>query len=345
MPWYFRRSRKFGPFRVTISKSGISGSVGVGGLRLTQSSRGTHFSASTGTGLSYRRRLDSAAPVPNRQAGQASEPFREIASDHVSNMVEHDAVVERINLCERRVTLLPWIGLTVAALAVLYLSSGGLLVGSVFLALGLGLRNYLGHKFAVEFDYQLDAESLQKYATLQSALSALSRCQRLWRMDAFGNTDDWKRHAGARQLVKRSKAHVDRGTARSFTANVDIWHIKAGKDTIYFLPDMVLVKQGNRFGSLSYSNLRVTHTSRRFNEESSVPSDSQIVGSTWRYVNKSGGPDRRFSNNYEIPIVIYGEVAFRSDAGLRAALMTSNSDAVEVLASALKALQYPAAPR
>ena len=46
----------------------------------------------------------------------------------------------------------------------------------------------------------------------------------------------------------------------------------------------------------------------RFVESSNVPRDATIVGKTWQYVNKSGGPDRRYKNNRQsnrIPEVTY----------------------------------------
>jgi hypothetical protein len=42
-----------------------------------------------------------------------------------------------------------------------------------------------------------------------------------------------------------------------------------------------------------------------------------MVGNTWRYVNKSGGPDRRFSNNSQIPICLYESMLLTSGSGLR----------------------------
>jgi hypothetical protein len=44
-----------------------------------------------------------------------------------------------------------------------------------------------------------------------------------------------------------------------------------------------------------------------------VPRDSTQVDTTWRFVNKNGGPDRRFNNNSQIPILQYGEVVMRTD--------------------------------
>jgi hypothetical protein len=60
MPFSFRKSKSFGPFRFTLGKRGLSASVGAKGLRLTKGPSGTHASAGAG-GLRYRTRLDAPA--------------------------------------------------------------------------------------------------------------------------------------------------------------------------------------------------------------------------------------------------------------------------------------------
>jgi len=50
----FRRSKSFGPFRINLSRSGVSESVGVRGVRVGRNRRGTYLSlALLGTGLSW----------------------------------------------------------------------------------------------------------------------------------------------------------------------------------------------------------------------------------------------------------------------------------------------------
>ena len=60
-----------------------------------------------------------------------------------------------------------------------------------------------------------------------------------------------------------------------------------------------------------------------FVEEESVPRDSQVVDRTWRYVNKKGGPDKRFSNNRELPVVLYEEMYLTSSSGLNEIIQLS----------------------
>ena len=44
----------------------------------------------------------------------------------------------------------------------------------------------------------------------------------------------------------------------------------------------------------------------------------------WKYVNKSGDPDRRFKDNYEIPICLYQDMSFFSQSGLNERIQLSS---------------------
>jgi len=66
-----------------------------------------------------------------------------------------------------------------------------------------------------------------------------------------------------------------------------------------------------------------------FTEEETVPSDSQVVGRTWAKCNKDGSPDRRFRDNYQIPVVRYGTLLFSSPDGLDVRYICSNARLAE----------------
>lgn len=73
-------------------------------------------------------------------------------------------------------------------------------------------------------------------------------------------------------------------------------------------------------------------------EHESVPTDAPVVGSTWQYVNKSGGPDRRFNNNRQLPILQYGELHLTSSTGLNEVIQVSNPKAPEYFALGIRGL-------
>jgi DNA polymerase III subunit epsilon len=339
MPWYFRRSRKYGPFRVTISNSGISGSVGLGGVRLTSSKRGTYVSASPGGGLYFRERVGPTNSRPLPPAANDPTVMQGIASTDASGMVEHKAILERINANEARGSWLPWAGIAIAVTTSVIWSPIGLVLGIVCIAVCFGAREYLRGTSPVELDYRLGDEEKRKHEILQTAFNSLEGSRRLWQINAFGNTDDWKRNGGANQLIKRTNASTGRGTPRSFRANVEVPSLKLKRETLYFLPDMLFVQQRRTFGSVAYASLVIADSVTRFNETEDVPSGAQVVGTTWRFVNRSGGPDRRFNNNRQIPVVLYGEIALRSKSGLRVAMMTSCPEASHSFAEGIREMQ------
>lgn len=88
----------------------------------------------------------------------------------------------------------------------------------------------------------------------------------------------------------------------------------AGKCSI--LPDLVLVEDGNRYGAIGYGELRTQFAPSNFIETGQVPSDAEVVGHTWAHPNKSGGPDRRFKNNRQIPVCRYEALRLSSGSGL-----------------------------
>jgi hypothetical protein len=114
--------------------------------------------------------------------------------------------------------------------------------------------------------------------------------------------------------------------------------LKLGVDEIYLLPDAALIIAKRSVAAVGYHEFIISNSKTRFIEEDAVPSDSPIVDETWRYVNKKGGPDRRFNANRKIPICIYGELSFRSDGGLNSVVQYSNLIAADRLCSVLDVL-------
>jgi hypothetical protein len=73
MGWSYRRSVKFGPFRLNLSKSGIGVSAGVRGARVSTGPGGTHLNLGT-NGFYYRQKIDGPNPTLSSSRGSASLP-------------------------------------------------------------------------------------------------------------------------------------------------------------------------------------------------------------------------------------------------------------------------------
>jgi hypothetical protein len=61
MGWFFRKSAKFGPFRLNFSKSGIGVSAGMKGARVSTGPRGTYLNFGR-RGLYYRQKVGGGMP-------------------------------------------------------------------------------------------------------------------------------------------------------------------------------------------------------------------------------------------------------------------------------------------
>jgi len=76
--------------------------------------------------------------------------------------------------------------------------------------------------------------------------------------------------------------------------------------------------------ALRYEDLQISSNPTRFIEDEGIPSDTKVVGETWRFVAKNGGPDRRFNSNRLLPVCLYGEIDFHSEGGLNGKIQFSN---------------------
>jgi hypothetical protein len=91
------------------------------------------------------------------------------------------------------------------------------------------------------------------------------------------------------------------------------------------------------FSVIDFHDVRITTDSVNFQEVEGVPGDSRTVGQTWVKANKDGSPDRRFANNYQIPIVSYGLLSLKSDSGLWEEFHFSSPDRLDQFVRAWKA--------
>lgn len=142
-------------------------------------------------------------------------------------------------------------------------------------------------------------------------------------MDAQGEVRNRKYHAGAASVINRNSTRPRVGQPSLLRTNLDVPSLSVGKQQLYFFPDRLLVLEGSQVGAVGYDTLQIDIGTTRFIEDERVPTDAQIVDRTWRYVNKKGGPDRRFSDNRELPIVLYETLHFQSPTGLNELLHAS----------------------
>jgi hypothetical protein len=119
--------------------------------------------------------------------------------------------------------------------------------------------------------------------------------------------------------------------------NIAVPAITCGKNSLHFLPDRLLVTDGKRFSDVAYASLAAAASSGRFIEDEAIPRDGVQVDTTWRFVNVRGGPDRRFNNNRQLPVMMYGNLELTSPTGLHWLLQCSRPDGFAELARVIEA--------
>jgi hypothetical protein len=218
-------------------------------------------------------------------------------------------------------------------------------VALLFGSLGVFVAGAFVHKKNTEkrtsrLFYELDEPEGQKYGMVQQALTGhLAQSHQIWRIEARSATSDWKRNAGASNLVRRALIAVGYSNPQRVQSNLAIPCINLGRAKLFFLPDVILYWEMGTYGGIPYRDFRVEQGFTRFIEDGAVPADAAIVDRTWRYVNKSGGPDRRFNNNRQLPVLQLGVLVFTSSKGLNIHLNTSNAEKSLAFANCWRALQ------
>jgi len=212
-----------------------------------------------------------------------------------------------------------------------------------------------GYRRAVVVLYDLEDDVESAYQSLTTAFDAMAKAAMVWRVNAGGeirNLAAWKRNAGAAYLVERKHAALSYALPSIFKSNITPPSMQVGKETLYFLPDVILVLEGNKFGAVGYDKLSIRWEESRHIEAESVPSDARIVGQTWLHPNENGDPDRRFANNRQIPICLYESIHLTSTNGLNELLQISVlgraapfADAAQKLAGSIGSSQALSLPQ
>lgn len=355
MSFYIRKALRVGPLRFNLSRSGIGVSAGIKGLRLGSGPRGNYVHMGRG-GLYFHKSLGPVNPTPAVPAEQskpapyspgapAAFEMTEIESGSVQGMVDSTAsdLLGELNTKRKRARLWPVAVVAIAGLVVLLAASGTppwgtalALLGGTALTAFVYFRDQL-RKTTVIF-YELESHAVAAYQRLHDAFDTLCASAAVWHVGAEGNVRDSKYHAGASTVVKRESIRPRKGPLPFVKVNVEVPTVPVGRQLLAFLPDRVLVFDAAGVGAVGYQDLHLELRQTRFIEDGTPPSDAKVVDYTWKYVNKKGGPDKRFKDNRQLPIALYDEVRIFSESGLNEMLQVSRLGVAEAFATAVKDL-------
>lgn len=355
MGFYLRKSISVGPLRFNLSKSGIGVSAGVTGLHFGVGPRGNYVHMGRG-GVYYRATLPPSSSSRNSPAWPPAPispeiplgthaPLEEIESADASTIVDSSSreLLDELNKKRAKARLWPIVAIVSAVVLGVGVSSNWPAWLLALFVLAGTAGTYAAHtrdaleKTVVLF-YDFDSDMEAAYAQLHTAASQLAGCAAAWHIEASGKVHDRKYHAGASDLVRRKSTSIRKAEPPYVRANIETVAFGVGRQTLHFFPDRILVYDQNDVGAVGYQELRIDVSATRFIESETIPRDAEVVDRTWKYVNKSGDPDKRFKDNKELPVCRYEEITLSSQSGLNEVLQFSRCGFGSGLAEAISLL-------
>lgn len=350
MGFYIRKSVKAGPFRFNLSTSGLGVSVGVPGFRVGTGPRGNYihmgrhgvyYRASLNGGSRERPNLGRSDQQLHAPRFQPSEVVMEDVTGATAMALEPTGRGDLVNQLNTASTRFAWwwptaiVGGLLGLLLGLLLTPWALILWLLVTPLCVWLYLNDQARRTVVLFYEVHDTAKGWFDTLTTQWRWLTESQKLTRITQSGDVigiTQFKRNAGASTLINSVTVMANTTGPKELESNIEIPSIVGGNSGIYFLPDRVLVRDGKRFTDLNYDDLRVFHDTTRYIEQAVPPGDAVQVDTTWQHPNIHGGPDRRFNNNRQLPVMSYGRLVLTSANGLQWIILISRAAAAQPLA-------------
>ncbi|WP_407312511.1 DUF4236 domain-containing protein [Desulfosporosinus sp. SB140] len=335
MGFRMRKSIKLGVgFRINLSKSGIGYSWGVPGYRITKTAKGTtrHTYSLPGTGLSYVDESKQRTHTSNNISGPYNEPpvRADVLQDINSAPIDQFKSTEFAHITktiEKTLTMNRWSNILLWCTLLAFVQPFFLIVTVI----GIVLKIMANKSGVVELEYTFDDEKVDEYNRKIGAWTILNESQQMWQIVQQAAVSNTKVNAGASRNINRINIRILKKSPFYIATNVEMLQIKLKKELLLLLPDKIFIIRGTKVGAINYSEVKINTSQIRFVERGTVAKDAQIIDHTWQYVNKNGTADKRFKNNRQLPVCLYGVVHLSSSAGLNVELQCSNLQKVQGL--------------
>jgi hypothetical protein len=348
MSWRFRKS--FSPLpgvRITLSSSGISTSVGVGPF----SSKGNVITANIpGTGIPYRHSFNQQKSTPTPRQFPVDDlidsELNEIKSDSTSYLTtaglgEFKKLLEQSRIENHQINIELTQTRQDEQLATNKFKrwKNGFLFKRLFKNKYETIKNISEDTTAkrieleeqellsrIHTEFELSDQLNKTFNSLIDTFSQLSTSQKIWDTVGERATNQFAERTTAVRAIDRKLVNFHIGQCELIDSQWRVPHLEnANGGDIYLYPCFIIYFiTSDRFALLEYKDIKITFTPQRFIEDESVPSDSEVVDSTWAKTNKDGSPDRRFKENYQIPVALYGKITLKSSTGLNEEYTISN---------------------
>ena len=330
MAFRFRKAFNFGGVRINLSKSGIGYSIGCGGFRVSKTARNTIRTTATisGTGISNTTETSLNKKIPNNSVNQ-NDNCSTIFYDKkvIENDIDALACSEGLNeiVKQARFTIIFNKILNYLLIFTGIFSFG--VFNYVFIPLFiifLILKMYAKFKMKIGLNYSISSELKDELVNRFEPIIKGTLSQTCKAVNNVLSVKDKKYAAGAQGAVSYDTCIISTKVPFPFSSESVIATVQTkNKEWFIFMPDALFYMKRSKVKAFSYDDLKCDYKLTNIAETSAVPSDAKVIAKTWRYVNSDNTPDKRFKDNYQIPICQYGEYSITSPLGLDLVLLFS----------------------
>lgn len=174
-------------------------------------------------------------------------------------------------------------------------------------------------------DKSVSTEVLTSYENMCQSFEQLLTSQKIWIQRS--KVQNLVAKSSAASIVDLKEITFGVGVFNYIKSKFDVPVIPLGSQLLYLYPEFAILSTSpSRFEIINYNDITLNFTTIRFNEPGVFPTDAERIGYTWEYVNKNGGPDRRYTNNRQISIVKYGGIALFVKGHGTTTFQISNAD-------------------
>ena len=342
MGFYFRKSKKIGPFRLNFSNSGIGISTGVKGARISTNSKGTYINLGS-NGLYYREKIGNGIPqlnyanllgLNNKKNSKTPNSNLPLTQSNVSAVNTNQFIVssseQSIIDINKKINN---VGITIKATIITFLLCCVLMMISskmffIWLVLGfvtiIAANVYDNSQKITQLFYELENDEQNKFNEMDTIFSDLSKAEKIWFVNVEQTQKSTSQNKYGLELIGRKVISLTKSVPVFIETNLEIWSIDIGNLSLYFFPERILLFNNHNYASIAYQELNIKYTEFCYLEEDELTKDGHIAGKIYKYINNDGSPNKRYANNPEIPLVSYGLLKFYSANGLKMNIMISN---------------------
>jgi hypothetical protein len=186
---------------------------------------------------------------------------------------------------------------------------------------------------------EIDKEQAEPYFRMRDDFAAMAECAAIWDIKSHQATDMIHERTTAGRRVDRQRVKFSLDSCDLIQWEQKVPHLRNSKGgDLYLYPGFILYRAAKQaFSVIDYHDVNGKGVLIQFQEQEGVPGDSKVVGEAWAKANKDGSRDKRFADNFQIPVALYGEITFRSESGLWEEFQFSNPDRLQQFLSSMNA--------